>query len=192
MDPGNREDWREGARAEYAARRSELEQQRQALARKVAQLNDRLRELTDEIGHLDLAAKVFGLPIMTGEPLAPPADRASFRETALPKGEGLFKEEALVVAKETYPDPVKAAQLQAEVERRLGRVFHQKTAGMTLYRLSKDGLVRREGHNWFFVPSEMASAQAEENPDGVPSGLFPSDSTSDAATSEAPETVGGT
>ena len=31
---------------------------------------------------------------------------------------------------------------------------HEKTAGMTLYRLSKEGLVRRDGRTWVYVPPE--------------------------------------
>lgn len=33
-----------------------------------------------------------------------------------------------------------------------GIEMHEKTVGMTLYRLSNDGLVRREGRTWFFIP----------------------------------------
>jgi hypothetical protein len=44
----------------------------------------------------------------------------------------------------------------AEVKRHLadayGITVHEKTPGMTLYRLLKDGLVRREGRTWFAMP----------------------------------------
>jgi len=33
-----------------------------------------------------------------------------------------------------------------------GIELHEKTVGMTLYRLSRDGISRREGRIWFFVP----------------------------------------
>jgi hypothetical protein len=52
------------------------------------------------------------------------------------------------------------------IERTFGEPLHSKTVGMTLYRLSKDGLVRREGHNWFFVPQ----AAATENPGATNAG----------------------
>ncbi len=39
---------------------------------------------------------------------------------------------------------------------------HEKTVGMTLYRLSKEGLARRERRTWFFVPE----AQRKEPSDG--------------------------
>jgi len=41
--------------------------------------------------------------------------------------------------------------------------------GMTLYRLSQDGLVRREGRTWFFVPSQAAETK---NPGGDTPGLI--------------------
>jgi hypothetical protein len=54
----------------------------------------------------------------------------------------------------------KAAPIREFVEKRLSTQVHDKTIGMTLWRLSKQGIVRRDGQVWFFVP-----AKAEmENP----------------------------
>jgi hypothetical protein len=46
----------------------------------------------------------------------------------------------------------KAAPIGEFYERTFGRIIHEKTVGMTLYRLQKDGLVRHEGHTWFLAP----------------------------------------
>jgi len=43
---------------------------------------------------------------------------------------------------------------------KLGVEMHDKTVGMTLYRLSKDGLARRDGRTWFYV----APKEETENP----------------------------
>ena len=59
-------------------------------------------------------------------------------------------------------DGVKAAQIRDFYERTYGRVIHEKTVGMTLYRLQAERIVRREGHIWFFVPPEARA----ENPGG--------------------------
>ncbi len=58
----------------------------------------------------------------------------------------------------------KAATLRDYVERTYGMVTHEKTIGMTLYRLSqeKGKAVRRDGHVWFF-----GSAEAEKKNPGV-------------------------
>lgn len=46
----------------------------------------------------------------------------------------------------------KAAAIREFYERTFGKTIHQKTVGMTLYRLQNDGLVRHEGHFWFLAP----------------------------------------
>ena len=46
----------------------------------------------------------------------------------------------------TKVSPIKAFIAAKGVE------MHDKTVGMTLYRLSKEGAARRDGRTWFFVP----------------------------------------
>jgi hypothetical protein len=46
----------------------------------------------------------------------------------------------------------KAAPIREFYERTFGKGIHEKTVGMTLYRLQNDGLVRHEGHTWFLAP----------------------------------------
>jgi hypothetical protein len=46
----------------------------------------------------------------------------------------------------------KAAPIREFYERTFGKIIHEKTVGMTLYRLQNDGLVCREGHTWFLAP----------------------------------------
>lgn len=67
---------------------------------------------------------------------------------------GPVSDVVLLMAELAYPEPVRAAALQAEIEKDRGPL-HYKTIGMTLYRLSKQGLMRRQGQkDWFFVPPE--------------------------------------
>jgi hypothetical protein len=47
---------------------------------------------------------------------------------------------------------IKGAEIRREIENKLGRKLHEKTIGMTLYRLSLKGLSRREGITWYYVP----------------------------------------
>jgi len=53
-----------------------------------------------------------------------------------------------------------AAALRRYIERVYNTEIHEKTAGMTLYRLAQDGKVQRKGRTWFFVPPEAET----ENP----------------------------
>lgn len=50
------------------------------------------------------------------------------------------------------PEGDGATSLRTQIESIHPITLHEKTVGMTLYRLSKEGLVRRNGRTWFFVP----------------------------------------
>lgn len=56
---------------------------------------------------------------------------------------------------------VTSAVIRRYLENDLHVSMHEKTVGMTLYRLSRDGLVRREGRNWFYIPTVKNSAEDE-------------------------------
>ncbi|NDE91088.1 MAG: hypothetical protein EB059_08145 [Alphaproteobacteria bacterium] len=60
----------------------------------------------------------------------------------------------------------KAAPIQCYIKDTYNIDIHEKTVGMTLYRLSKEGRVRRNGHFWFFVPQTADT----KNPDAGASG----------------------
>ncbi len=59
------------------------------------------------------------------------------------------------------------------IEKTYGETLHEKTVGMTLYRLSQDNLVHRDGHTWFFGPPPPAET---ENPGVAAPGSNNSDS----------------
>jgi hypothetical protein len=77
-----------------------------------------------------------------------------------------IKDYVLEAAKQAYPNPVRATLLRKHLEEQ-GVTVHEKTMGMTLYRLSTQGLIKREGRDWFFVPNPHAE-QDEENPGNEP------------------------
>jgi hypothetical protein len=49
----------------------------------------------------------------------------------------------------------KASPIQSYIESTYGKKIHDKTVGMTLYRLAKDEMVRRDGHTWFITEKGM-------------------------------------
>jgi hypothetical protein len=127
------------ARARVEATRREIESRlaystRMAVPAPVAQIVD--------VGSLPVA-------FSSGEVIASPkAPRPAIKDVVLEQ------------LREAVPAGRKAAELREYIERTYGESIHEKTVGMTLYRLSRDKLVRREGHTWFF-----GSAPAEtENP----------------------------
>lgn len=69
-------------------------------------------------------------------------------------------------------DGSRAAVLRDYIEAKFGIVTHEKTVGMTLYRLLKEGLVRRDGHIWFFGAAKAETKNPGESPPGSNSGIF--------------------
>jgi hypothetical protein len=63
---------------------------------------------------------------------------------------------------------LKATELRQYYENAFATKLHEKTIGMTLYRLSKDDLVRRDGRLWFYVPLKGET----KNPGGGTPGLI--------------------
>ncbi|HWK86318.1 MAG TPA: hypothetical protein VNQ34_02305 [Xanthobacteraceae bacterium] len=91
------------------------------------------------------------------EPAAKGANAPTVREGILEKLTSL------------HPRGSKAADLQKYLETAYSMKLHDKTVGMTLYRLSqeKPPRVRRQGHTWFFVPQHAET----RNPAGETAGL---------------------
>ena len=72
------------------------------------------------------------------------------------------KEFVLSEVRRAFPNPMKAAEIRVKLEA-AGQEVHEKTVGMTLYRLSKSGKVKREGIEWFFVPENPQAVQPAED-----------------------------
>ena len=67
---------------------------------------------------------------------------------------------------------VKAAAITRYIATTYQAQLHDKTVGMTLYRLSKEKAVHRKGQTWFFGPPEDASSMEDpENPGADTPGL---------------------
>lgn len=83
-----------------------------------------------------------------------------------------IREHLIDAAQQAHPNPVRASVLRQELATKFGIKTHEKTVGMTLYRLLKDGLLRRAGRDWFFIPEaerqHTAPAQEEESPGSDP------------------------
>lgn len=169
-----KQDWRMAAAAEYSERRAHLTKEKAAAAKAAEKAQAKLTVLDAEIEALDQGARVFGLPVFGAqEPATPklaPSDDG---------GEPLFRDIILNILKGAYPAPMRVGALKEAAEADLGRSVHYKTPGMTLYRLTKEGSVRREGRDWFYVPTPapkaaevwrgLADAPADEEPDNRPS-----------------------
>lgn len=76
--------------------------------------------------------------------------------------------EFLSVAHDIELGGSKAADIRGYIEQKYSTKIHEKTVGMTLYRLLKDKKVTRKGHLWFFVPQPADT----KNPGATAPGLF--------------------
>jgi hypothetical protein len=110
------------------------------------------------------------IPSVSAPPVPPlPADTIYPPAVTLgPPPRPTVREVALVRLREAGGKGAKAADIREYFERTYGEVVHEKTVGMTLYRLLKARLVRRDGHTWFFGPSNAET----KNPGGETPGLI--------------------
>ncbi|MGE0716072.1 MAG: hypothetical protein AB7P02_11560 [Alphaproteobacteria bacterium] len=144
----------------------ELLDKHSALTARQDALRIQIQEASAELGRIDAelldirtAARVLGVP---GTPAPPPTPRPPGPPTVRDK---TLREMLREILKEQHPKGMKVAALQAEAEKRLGEQFHAKSTGMTLYRLSLKGFVRRDGFDWFYIPAaERANAPEAGDP----------------------------
>jgi ribonuclease D len=71
--------------------------------------------------------------------------------------------------KEAGDKGTRAAVIRTYIEAKYSRPIHEKTVGMTLFRLRKKGLVRRDKQTWFITAHDKA---AKKNPGVATPGLF--------------------
>ncbi|MDP2123089.1 MAG: hypothetical protein Q8J92_01790 [Parvibaculum sp.] len=138
---------------------------------RVAEHQQEIRRIDDKLSDLTVSARALGLPVTwlneergltlaASDFLVVHHHGPNVREAVAKPPP--FKNRALELLAEAYPAPMKAAEIRSKIEAETRSKFHEKTAGMSLYRLSRDGLVRREGKDlWFFVPEDQRN---KENP----------------------------
>jgi hypothetical protein len=148
-------DWRKEAAAEYVDRRAALVRDQTQAVRALERARAKVDALTVELDDLDKSARVFGLDVIEAYE---PVHTDDEDDGAIPEDGTtgpLIRDIILDALRNAYPEPLRVSQLKPLAERVIGRPVHFKTPGMTLYRLSKDGLVTRDGRDWYFKPSEQ-------------------------------------
>lgn len=141
------QEWKGGARVDLLARLEDVRGRQVTWAEAEIEARDNRLAAEEEEEDILRAAQLLGI------------DLGSARVTSVPQAPGTASEIILEALRGVFPKPMKAARLREIVEERIGRTVHQKTAGMTLYRLAKDELVRREGHNWFATSGTLPLEQ---------------------------------
>jgi hypothetical protein len=157
-----------------------------AIAAEYVQLNDQIakaeerKRVLEQIANDCVAAgRLFGFDAVTEAAAAPSSGQSSFAEIShspapapipapIPAKAISIKGFAVSAAEKAYPEAVRASQIRQELETH-GVHVHEKTVGMTLYRLLKRGFLKRRGIEWFFIPvdqrtSSQAGDEAEPSP----------------------------
>jgi hypothetical protein len=154
-----------------AAKRDRLLAERAEIRAKTAELAARDRYIDRELADCRAAARVFDLDLTFPEEervdqwhlFWRAAERNKARQNdpvlqkrKMPKLADIVLDCLLLVGERGS----KAAPIQEYIESTYDTKIHEKTVGMTLYRLLKKGRVRRNGHTWFFVPEIAVPDQA--------------------------------
>lgn len=145
-------------------------EQFRAIATEYKENSEEISRLQLRQGELELkaqdcyaAARLFGfnlaveaavadttrLPKKGNVPLAPPLHTKTIREMVMEE------------VKNAYPQPVRATPLRNKLEEVRKERLHDKTIGMTLYRLLKENFVKRVGKDWFYNPQPTLDEMIE-------------------------------
>lgn len=152
------DDWKEPAAADLRAQLDECLREIKEYddqARQIAARRDQTSERAEE---LKSAARTLGINL-TPFQLTPPEEAPLIPS----RGQGTSLSAADIILEalsENYPKPLRSADFRRIIQERIGRPIHEKTPGMSLYRLSKAGKVRREGVDWFLQPKREAPLDA--------------------------------
>ncbi len=129
--------------------------------------------IREKLEALQAAAHVFGFrlekPPKDAETAVPQVQEAPADQPALPNLDARPTIREIVLSRLRFVGTkgAKAASIRQYLEREHGIKTHEKTVGMTLYRLLKARMAYREGTTWFFDPT----SSEKKNPAGDAAGL---------------------
>lgn len=148
--------------AEYRDNQAWLEHN----ARVVAQVNSRQEQLQDAYRTYAAAAPGYGFDLETEmQRAAETADQKANEALAIEQF-GLkpqsVRDMVSKILLDAHPGTLRAADIRARLAELGFETLHEKTVGMTLYRLSQDGIVERKGLDWSFVPLEKRQERQKQ------------------------------
>ena len=150
----------EAGRITIAAARDVIEQQQQIIAAAEAEMAECFAKATN----LRDAAALLGFDLMS---VGQSAAEEMTVEQADTNGFSI-KNFVLSRAMAAHPEPIRAATIR-DMVRKMGHDIHDKTIGMSLYRWSQKGVLRREGKaDWYYIPmAERAPGSAQDGFDDI-------------------------
>jgi hypothetical protein len=143
--------------AQYHAAGARIDAARAAIRSAEEEKSEFLRRIQDclaaaRVLDFDLASEMKNgdsAAVPLAEPIKSPENQQKMSQT--------IRDLVLEAAHQAFPNPIRASAVRKDIERLRGSQLHEKTIGMTLYRLSQEGLVRRSGIDWFFCDGRDGS-----------------------------------
>jgi len=155
-------------RDEIVRKYREISERLSVNAAQIKKLQDQQVNLNSQANDCRAAARLFGFELAAraerGVTMFDQMSVDASRTAQASAGDSnpTIREFLLDALREVAPAGMKARELRAQIEAK-GQTIHEKTVGMTLYRLSKsEGSVKRSGFTWSFVPE--AERPAREGP----------------------------
>lgn len=129
------------------AKQNKLCSRRDSLERAIKECDSRLEDCF-------AAARLFGINLTS----SPTDIQQNLGILGNLEDKPTLRDFVLSTLKKQHPAPLKAREIQEQYEFLYGKI-HDKTVGMTLYRLSKDGEVVRKGRDWTFSAEDKNGGQ---------------------------------
>jgi hypothetical protein len=110
-----------------------------------------VRKAMGEAAYARCLAKFGRVPEATPDHKSNKTEMPLLQSTVAPEDNDAPIRELVLRRLKGSPEGLKASQLREYIEALRKTRLHEKTIGMTLYRLSQDGRARRDGRTWFYV-----------------------------------------
>lgn len=146
-------------------------------AARIAQIQAEQAELARRVDDCYAAARLLGFDVIAeaaadgAPPPAAPLSQGQASQPPLPLTQAApssinIKKFIIDAAQSAYPNPIRATDIRKKLADR-GIQVHEKTVGMSLYRLSKQHIVQRNGVDWFFVQPQQRKLLSNTKGSGV-------------------------
>lgn len=144
----------------------DLTHQLARVEKSIAKMREHRSDVISKLRDAAAAARLFGVqlpanfaPVSDDPPPIVPAPPVAQATSGQPKA--TVRELVLEMLANSYPEPLRAKTINERLAANHGLEMHEKTVGMTLYRLSQIHMSKRKGFDWYFVPENERPAQEE-------------------------------
>lgn len=140
-------------KTEISDKYKDLMHERTKTLEDISYLQNKMKDNDKKLSDCVAAARLFGVVLEDEKPIreAKPIHQGSL----LPPdaAQTTIRDFALNALRQRFPAQLRAKDVMQIYQDTYKKKLHSKTVGMTLYRLSTENRVRREGWDWYYVPT---------------------------------------